>query len=68
MLEVRFFMLVLFLLEQLKRILEKVLSILANAKGILEQSEHFLEQWKDLLEQRCFIRTNKNILEQFNLY
>lgn len=54
-------MLVPFLLEQLRGILEKVLSKLANAKGILEQTEHFLEH-------HSFIRTNKKILEHFHLY
>jgi len=59
---------VLFLLEQLSGILEKVLLILANPKRILEQSELFLDQGKDILEHRDFIRTNKNILEQFHIY
>lgn len=61
-------MLVPFLLEQLRGILEKMLSNLANAKGILEQTEHFLEHWNDFLEHHSFIRTNKKILEHFHLY
>ena len=64
----RFLYIVLFLLEQSRGILDKVLAILAISKRISKQSGLFLEQWKDILEHRCFIRTNKNILEQFHLY
>ena len=58
----------LFLLEHRGRILEEVPSILEKLLPILEQSTLILEQIEDILEYLHFIRTNKNILEDFRIY
>ena len=49
-------------------LLENLASILENQKAILDNREHLLEELRDILEVRMFIRTNKNILEHFEIY
>ncbi|MEK4384575.1 phosphomannomutase [Solibacillus sp. FSL W7-1464] len=56
------------LLEQMYGILEQRRSILANVVEILEQSADLLAHLGNILENRQFIRTNKNILEHFQIY
>lgn len=57
-----------FFLEHYSGLLEKVTVILANQEMIFEHSEHLLEQQGAILENPHFIRTNKNILEDFLIY
>ncbi len=49
-------------------LLENLASILEDQKAILENREHLLAEVRDILEVRKFIRTNKNILELFEIY
>ena len=49
-------------------LLENLASILEDQKAILDNREHLLEEVRDILEVRMFIRTNKNILELFEIY